>query len=78
MNRCDGVSGFQWLTQCYGIGKDRQRGPFVSFRLKFSQPVPSPLSLGHSSHFGLGLFVPEMESNPDRSGAIPKTIIDKE
>lgn len=35
----------------------------LHFRLDFSTPVCGPLALGHSSHFGLGLFVPagEME-----------------
>lgn len=29
-----------------------------AFRITFSQPVRGPISLGHSSHFGLGLFLP--------------------
>lgn len=28
------------------------------FRLTFPEPVSGPIALGHSSHFGLGLFVP--------------------
>lgn len=28
------------------------------FRLSFPEPVSGPIALGHSSHFGLGLFVP--------------------
>jgi CRISPR-associated protein Csb2 len=28
-------------------------------RLTFGDPVCGPVALGHSSHFGLGLFVPE-------------------
>ena len=28
------------------------------FRITFSKPVSGPIALGHSSHFGLGLFVP--------------------
>ncbi len=31
------------------------------FRLVFPDPVSGPLALGHSSHFGLGLFVPVQE-----------------
>lgn len=31
------------------------------FRLKFAEPVSGPICLGHSSHFGLGLFAPERE-----------------
>ncbi|MCC5836087.1 MAG: type I-U CRISPR-associated protein Cas5/Cas6 [Opitutales bacterium] len=28
------------------------------FRLRFPAPVPGPIALGHSCHFGLGLFIP--------------------
>jgi CRISPR-associated protein Csb2 len=37
-----------------------------SFRISFPQPVKGPIALGHSSHFGLGLFVPIMESGSER------------
>lgn len=30
-------------------------------RLTFGEPVCGPVALGHSCHFGLGLFVPELE-----------------
>jgi CRISPR-associated protein Csb2 len=30
-----------------------------AFRIVFSEPVRGPLCLGHSSHFGLGLFAPD-------------------
>jgi CRISPR-associated protein Csb2 len=30
-----------------------------AFRIVFPEPVRGPICLGHSSHFGLGLFVPE-------------------
>jgi CRISPR-associated protein Csb2 len=33
--------------------------PSAFLRLRFAQPVPGPLALGHLSHFGLGLFAPE-------------------
>jgi len=29
-----------------------------AFRIEFPQPVPGPIVLGHSSHFGMGLFLP--------------------
>jgi len=29
-----------------------------AFRIEFPEPVRGPICLGHSSHFGLGLFVP--------------------
>lgn len=31
-----------------------------AFRLTFRHPVRGPLALGHSCHFGLGLFVPDL------------------
>jgi len=30
-----------------------------AFRITFAEPVRGPICLGHSSHFGMGLFVPE-------------------
>lgn len=36
------------------------------FRLTFPEPVPGPIALGYSSHFGLGLFAPV----PD-TGSLP-------
>lgn len=33
--------------------------PSAFLRLHFDEPVTGPLALGHLSHFGLGLFVPE-------------------
>lgn len=38
---------------------DGGRRPAGAFRIVFPSPIPGPLCLGHSSHFGLGLFVPE-------------------
>jgi CRISPR-associated protein Csb2 len=32
--------------------------PGYRFRIVFPEPVPGPICLGHSAHFGLGLFVP--------------------
>jgi CRISPR-associated protein Csb2 len=32
-----------------------------SFRIEFPVPVQGPIALGHSAHFGLGLFVPAKE-----------------
>lgn len=43
--------------------KEENRTPYVRpgfyVRIEFSSPVQGPLILGDSSHFGLGLFVPE-------------------
>ena len=36
---------------------DGGRRPAGAFRIAFRDPVPGPLCLGHSCHFGLGLFV---------------------
>ncbi|MFN2494336.1 MAG: type I-U CRISPR-associated protein Csb2 [Pseudonocardiaceae bacterium] len=33
--------------------------PSVFLRLELAEPAPGPLALGHLSHFGLGLFLPE-------------------
>ena len=35
----------------------RRRSGF--FKLRFPEPVRGPISLGHSAHFGMGLFLPE-------------------
>lgn len=39
-------------------GDDGGRRPAGAFRIRFAAPVAGPLVLGHSCHFGLGLFVP--------------------
>lgn len=36
-------------------GGRRERG---SFQIRFPYPITGPIALGHSSHFGLGLFLP--------------------
>ncbi|MHB9049583.1 MAG: type I-G CRISPR-associated protein Csb2 [Pirellulales bacterium] len=38
---------------------DGGRRPAGAFRIVFPRPVRGPICLGHSSHFGLGLFIPE-------------------
>jgi CRISPR-associated protein Csb2 len=40
-------------------GDDGGRRLAGAFRLTFRQPVRGPIALGHSAHFGLGLFVAE-------------------
>lgn len=42
----------------YKKSDDGFRRPCGYYRLKFSDPIAGPLSLGYSSHFGLGMFVP--------------------
>lgn len=39
-------------------GDDGSRRLAGAFRIVFPQPVAGPIALGHSSHFGMGLFVP--------------------
>jgi CRISPR-associated protein Csb2 len=39
-------------------GDDGGRRPAGAFRITFASAVRGPLCLGHSCHFGLGLFVP--------------------
>ena len=39
-------------------GDDGGRRAAGAFRIVFSAPVSGPICLGHSSHFGLGLFMP--------------------
>jgi len=42
-------------------GDDGGRRPAGAFRITFALPVCGPLCLGHSCHFGLGLFLPAAE-----------------
>lgn len=39
---------------------DGGRRPSGAFRIMFSKEITGPVCLGHSSHFGMGLFLPEM------------------
>lgn len=39
-------------------GDDGGRRPAGGFRIRFAAPISGPLYLGHSCHFGLGLFLP--------------------
>jgi CRISPR-associated protein Csb2 len=48
-------------------GDDGGRRPAGAFRITFAVPQRGPLSLGHSCHFGLGLFVPR----DDKEVAMP-------
>lgn len=41
-----------------GKAEDGYRRPCGYFHLKFAEPVSGPVSLGYSSHFGMGQFVP--------------------
>jgi CRISPR-associated protein Csb2 len=41
-------------------GDDGAARPRGLFRIRFPQPVKGPIALGHSCHFGLGLFLPDL------------------
>jgi CRISPR-associated protein Csb2 len=43
-------------------GDDGGRRPAGGFAITFTAPVQGPLCLGHSCHFGLGLFLPSQPS----------------
>jgi CRISPR-associated protein Csb2 len=45
-------------------GDDGGRRPAGAYRIQFAEPVRGPLCLGHSAHFGQGLFVPEHVGSP--------------
>jgi CRISPR-associated protein Csb2 len=45
-------------------GDDGGRRPAGGFRVTFTAPVRGPLCLGHSCHFGLGLFSPLSPAAP--------------
>jgi CRISPR-associated protein Csb2 len=46
-------------------GDDGPSRPRGFFRLRFPQPISGPVALGHSCHFGLGLFLPERQKTGD-------------
>jgi CRISPR-associated protein Csb2 len=48
---------------------DGGRRPAGGFRITFAAPVPGPICLGHSCHFGLGLFLPSLASPSPRREA---------
>jgi CRISPR-associated protein Csb2 len=45
------------------VRRDPRQGqasrPSAFLRIELAEPIPGPLTLGHLSHFGLGLFTPE-------------------
>jgi hypothetical protein len=67
--RLDDSTGVQWVLVHESHIERRRRisertslsRPGGKLRITFPHPVRGPISLGHSSHFGLGLFVPELE-----------------
>ncbi len=59
-----GLRAMQFRRSRKKQGDDGGRRPTGVFRLTFTAPVAGPLCLGHSSHFGLGLFLPSPQSSP--------------
>jgi CRISPR-associated protein Csb2 len=51
------VGGISTMVHANGKGAERRIGFF--FRIESHQPVVIPRPLGHSAHFGMGLFVPD-------------------
>lgn len=55
------------------FARERSQGqanrPAAFVELAFAEPVAGPLTLGHLSHFGLGLFVPRLGGTPRRPGS---------
>jgi CRISPR-associated protein Csb2 len=47
-------------------GDDGGSRPLGAFRITFPRPIGGPVCLGHSSHFGLGLFVPAEKEHPKK------------
>ncbi len=43
-------------------GDDGYQRAFGIYRVTFAVPMPGPLCVGYSSHFGLGLFLPEPDA----------------
>jgi hypothetical protein len=41
------------------LARDRDRRLAGAFRLRFASDVSGPIALGWSSHFGMGLFMPD-------------------
>ena len=63
-HRCGahGLRPIQFKRYRQKRGDDGGRRPAGVFKIVFPVAVPGPLCLGHSSHFGLGLFMPAMEA----------------
>jgi CRISPR-associated protein Csb2 len=43
------------------VDRERAVRRGLRFRICFAEKVSGPICLGHSSHFGMGLFLPEAE-----------------
>lgn len=52
----------QFQTIRYHGGGSRGDSPGAAFTLEFPEPVAGPIALGYGCHFGLGLFVPVLDT----------------
>lgn len=59
-----GLRAIQFKRSRSRPGDDGGRRPTGAFRVTFAGPVHGPLCLGHSCHFGLGVFVPASPGAP--------------
>jgi CRISPR-associated protein Csb2 len=57
-----GLRSIQFRLERQKPGDDAAARPRGLFRIRFAKPVSGPISLGHSCHFGLGLFLAEPAS----------------
>jgi CRISPR-associated protein Csb2 len=53
------LRALQYRLERQKPGDDGASRPRGLFRIRFPQPVSGPIALGHSCHYGLGLFLPE-------------------
>jgi CRISPR-associated protein Csb2 len=56
----------QFQTTRHDGGGSRGHGEGGSFTVSFPKPVAGPLAFGYGAHFGLGLFVPVLESGSEK------------
>ena len=77
------IGGPVWVAVHIPASKRDQRAfvgnrPGYRVRIELSEPVSGPILLGHSSHFGLGLFAPPRclnRLNPGRRRQIDRRIL---
>ncbi|HEX9045459.1 MAG TPA: hypothetical protein VF988_00415, partial [Verrucomicrobiae bacterium] len=56
------LHSWQFQTARYNGNGNRGDSSGNAFTITFSKPVNGPLALGYGAHFGLGLFVPVLDS----------------
>jgi CRISPR-associated protein Csb2 len=63
-HRCSahGLRPIQFKRYRQKRGDDGGRRPAGVFKIVFPEPVLGPICFGHSSHFGMGLFIPKQKA----------------